>query len=161
MFSHSAATQKVDIVCVQDAYLFNNRPKGLPSGVAIYSSASKNCRILIFNPSVIHNQIFKANNSIFINISSSNNNFVITIGCQYSPPSANLEEDLQAIDKACNLFNKNLLLVGDLNAHSPLWGYSSQDPKGTSLINFTIKHFLDILNDPGSQPTFELPHIHG
>ena len=146
-------------MCIQDAYLFNGRPRGLPSGTAIYSSSSLNCHIIILNPNLRHNQILKLNHSIFINLSFQNQ--ILTIGSQYTPPSPDIEEDLDLLVRNYHLFNNNLFLFGDLNAHSPLWGYSNQDQRGTLLINFIIKNYLIILNDPNSLPTFELPHIKG
>ena len=146
-------------MCIQDAFLFNGRPRKLPSGTVIYSSSSKNCHIILLNPSLVDNQVLKLNHSIFINLTFQNS--ILTFGCQYSPPSADLAVDLQLLDHSSLPFHKNVFLFGDLNAHSPLWGYPSQDHRRTSLINFTIKHSLIIINDPLSLPTFELPHIRG
>ena len=120
------------IACVQDAYLFHKRPRRLPSGAKLYSSSSFNCHIILYNPSLIHNQIFKSDHSIFINIKIWDQ--LITIGSQYTPPSADLQEDRNTIDAAFHKFSKSLLLFGDLNAHSPLWGYPHQDQKGTILL---------------------------
>ena len=149
----------VALACVQDAYRSNNRLLSLPPSFTVYSSLQKNCHIIICNPNLTHCQVFASLNSVFINLYIDNK--LCTIGSQYSPPSGDLGEELQSIQRAFALFSKYFLLLGDLNAHSPLWGYPREDERGRILVNFTLLNHLIVLNDPDSLPTFELPHIHG
>lgn len=52
-------------------------------------------------------------------------------------------------------------MLGDFNAHSPLWGYRSEDDRGHHLIDQMSRLHLISLNDPNSHPSFETTHLKG
>ena len=121
LFFNSVLNEGAAIACIQDACLISDRPKGLPSGKTIYSSLNKNCHIIIFRPSIIHCQAYKTLTSIFANLVMQR--LLITIFTQYTPPSMDLKIDLKLVLKTFPLFSKELLFLGDLNNHRPLWSY--------------------------------------
>lgn len=47
----------------------------------------------------------------------------------------------------------DVLLVGDFNAHSPVWGHPFEDKRGEDLLDFCATTGLEICNDPNSEPT--------
>lgn len=142
--------------CIQDAYLVDSRPYGIPSSTSCYSSGSKNCHILIFRDNLKPIQILQNINSVFVNLELIEG--ILTLGCQYSPPSANLSEDLQEWTVIPGS-SADFLLLGDLNAHSVLWGYPSDNVKGHQLLTFMHTKHLISVNDPHSLPTFESTHL--
>lgn len=87
---------------------------------------------LLFNDALQHIQVKKNNHSIFINIKTSEGH--ITIGSHNSPPSANLQEDLQDWARDSGMSDK-LLVQGDFNAHCALWGYASDYDKRHHLLS--------------------------
>lgn len=92
------------------------------------------------------------NNSVYVNIETVNK--IITIGCQYSPPSSDFVEDLQEWNDLRGHSN-NFLLCADLNAHSPIWGYPQEDDRGRALIQQIGRKRLIVINNPHCDPTFE------
>ena len=140
------------LACIQDAYLYNNKPKGLKKTMTCYSSSSNNCHIVIIDPQLNHCLAEKQNSSILVNVNL--NNISLTIGSFYCPPSRDLETDLPFWPS--HYFQKiNFLYMGDFNAHSPLWGYSREDTRGRLLTEFVTTYRLIILNDPQCLPTYE------
>lgn len=83
-----------------------------------------------------------------------------TIISHYSPPSANLQEDLEDWSNIPG-FSPNLLVLGDFNAHSNLWGYPADDDKGHHLLTLMSQKHLISLNDSHSLATFQMEHIKG
>lgn len=150
--------EKYSIACLQDSNITRGRPHGLPLGLPCYSSISNNCQIVILNTNLQHIQVQKNNHSIFINVTIQEE--TITIGSQYTPPSADLQEDLHDWSFIKGK-SKNFILLGDLNAHSELWGYDNENERGQHLINHLNQHRLMVLNDPTSKPTFETTHLRG
>lgn len=57
--------------------------------------------------------------------------------------------------------SENLILLGDFNAHSPLWGYDTDDEKGIQLNNHMSTHHLISANNPNSLATFETQRSKG
>ncbi|GBL80149.1 hypothetical protein AVEN_29135-1 [Araneus ventricosus] len=74
--------------------------------------------------------------------------------------SLSLSEDLEPIlltlDGILNNHQDDLIVInGDFNAKSPAWGPTRSDSRGLELLNFVLRHHLDIRNDIDSPPTFE------
>lgn len=73
----------------------------------------------------------------------------------YVPPSAPIDEMINKIEFYMNNYlNRNLILVGDLNAKHPLWGNQRSDFRCDYLLEFFNKNDWTILNDPNSLLTF-------
>ena len=75
---------------------------------------------------------------------------IITICSVYIPPNSNpsLNKFLDLIDQ----LPKPFLLVGDFNAHSPLWGNTHTDPRGKVIEDLLSKTNVCLLND--NSPTY-------
>lgn len=131
LFEH-LLKEKYTVACIQDCALTDNRPHGLPPSIPCYSSCSKNCFIVILDTSAQHIQVAKNNHSVFINLLTTEG--YITIGTQYTAPSKDIKEDLQDWESRKGM-SKKLIFMGDLNAHSKLWGYDNDDDRGTSRYN--------------------------
>ena len=136
---------------IQDAYLFNNKPKSLKKTMTCYSSSTNNCHIIIIDSQINHCLAEKLS-SILVNIIF--NNISLTIWSFYCSPSRDLETDL-SIWPSHNFQKINLLYMVDFNAHSPLWDYSREDTTGRLFTEFITMHHLIIINDPQCLPTYE------
>ena len=78
----------------------------------------------------------------------------ITICSIYLPPSTNI--DIADLDAIVSQLPSPVLLLGDFNAHSPLWGCNSLDNRGKVCEDLINGHNLCILNLK-HQHTFILP----
>lgn len=77
-------------------------------------------------------------------------------GC-YFPPSLNEEgfvKEMCIMESHMKSNNKKVIIAGDLNAASKIWGSARQDRRGTILLEFMAQHDLLALND-GVSPTFD------
>lgn len=66
----------------------------------------------------------------------------------YSPSTSRL--DLNTIQLA----EKQHLIVGDFNGHSPAWGYNDTDTRGDQIQDWMIDNQLILLNKPDDKPSF-------
>lgn len=99
-----------------------------------------------------HIQCQQNNNSVSVNLLTSEG--YITLGSQYSAPSSNLKEDLT--DWECRKgLSRKLLVLGDFNAYSKLWGYAEDDDRGSHVINHMSSQKLIVVNDPYCKPIFQ------
>lgn len=76
----------------------------------------------------------------------------VTIGSQYSPPSTNLEDDLQ--DWVNMKGMSDLFLHVDDFAHNKLWGYPLNDYRGHHLITQMAQKRVLVANDRLLQADF-------
>lgn len=77
----------------------------------------------------------------------------ITICSVYLPPSNNI--DANELNTLLQQLPSPVLLLGDFNAHSPLWGCRSLDSRGKSCEEFINNHNLCLLNS--KLPTYHHP----
>lgn len=67
-------------------------------------------------------------------------------------------EKLQALYN--NLSSNELLIAGDFNARSPVWGDQTEDCRGEKLLEFCSANNLFISNNENSIPTFQATQGH-
>jgi len=77
---------------------------------------------------------------------------VVNIYCQFSHPTEMFVMRLENILNAFN--NKDILIVGDLNAKSPLWHCPGSDGNGEMFEELIQQFNLNIHNREGQPPTF-------
>jgi len=70
---------------------------------------------------------------------------VITICSLYIPPTSNC--DLNALDNLLHQLSSPVLMLGDYNAHSPIWGWRNQDHRGRLIEDFIANNNLYLLTD--------------
>ncbi|GBO35019.1 Retrovirus-related Pol polyprotein from type-1 retrotransposable element R1 [Araneus ventricosus] len=73
----------------------------------------------------------------------------------YSPPSEDINVTLQEIDSCLSIPHDGVILAGDFNAKSPIWGGTQEDDRGQSLAALAFSKGLAILNEETSPPTFD------
>lgn len=92
-----------DVACVQDANLHYGRPTDLLKNGTYYGSIILTAQVIIQNHSLIHCFSAQYDHSVFVNFSFQNK--ITAIGSQYSPPSADLQVDLNDWENI-NTFSK-------------------------------------------------------
>lgn len=124
----------------------------MPGTYSIYSSSSLKSHIIIINQNIKHTLSCKNFNSIFVNINLQDHN--ITIAGIYCPPKGDYLHDYPLLFQNNNK-NKQVLILGDFNAHSHLWGYNRDDDRGNMIIDLCMANNFIILNQPDCLATFE------
>lgn len=132
--------------------MVNKRPFSLPITTPCYSASSGNSHIIIINQNLTHSLSEINFHSVFVNLELLEG--VVSVGSIYCPLKGDLEEDVRCWLSSRNQSSKQLLL-GDFNAHSPLWSYPREDARGVLLIDQIMVHSYVILNPPSCPPTFE------
>ncbi|GBN28236.1 Putative protein in type-1 retrotransposable element R1DM [Araneus ventricosus] len=93
---------------------------------------------------------------VAIEVDTVNETFILI--SVYCLPSANFETDLAALQTVIlNNIHKKVLIFGDFNAKSPIWGKRASDTRGQKLTDFIYNNDLYVINKPDSLPTFNGP----
>ncbi|CAB0037853.1 unnamed protein product [Trichogramma brassicae] len=77
---------------------------------------------------------------------------LVSIYCKFSRKTADFITHLDKIMRMRN--GREILICGDLNAKSPMWGSPYSDKNGTLFEEFLANHGLVVLNDNRGVPTF-------
>jgi len=88
-----------------------------------------------------------------VEISRGNHKIVIVnIYCQFSLPR---DVFVQKLDDIFNGFsNRDVIILGDLNAKSPLWHCPNTDENGEKFEELIEQHNLTVINKEEQPPTF-------
>lgn len=79
---------------------------------------------------------------------------ILVVTC-YCSPSKDIDVLLLPLATVLNKYsNDNVVLVGDYNAKSVIWGERLTDPRGRDLITFASNANIEIVNDQDSMSSF-------
>ncbi|GBM28992.1 hypothetical protein AVEN_40746-1 [Araneus ventricosus] len=146
-----------DFFSVNDPYIFY-------SSVIEFSTTFRNF-FHPYNPLagfIIANSNFKVfpiyveSSIVALEIGLQEENFaIISIYC---PPSKDLKENLDELKKLLlDLGDKNILILGDFNAKSRVWGLRDGDHRGDLVLEMAEQFDLLIVNKNDSNPSFNGP----
>ncbi|KAG8173806.1 hypothetical protein JTE90_021801 [Oedothorax gibbosus] len=124
--SKFAMDNKIDIVIFQDIYQHNKTIMGLPPAWKTFMSAARTSGICIVNSNIICNESLNYPNSVFVNILTNSGGFLL--GSVYSSPSSDLSSDVDVW--AGELWNREVVVSGDLIAKNRSWDYNRNDQRG-------------------------------
>jgi len=148
-FLHS---NKVDIACVQETHLNANIRffiRGYESFRCDRPTGHKGGVMTLVKHGIPATQTSDLSNGetehITIKVFLPDEGLTVT-NC-YSPPTSKLH--LQTFEQPA----EKHLFVGDLNCHSPAWGYPNTDAKGEELQDWMIDNKLILINTPHDKPT--------
>ncbi|GBO30576.1 hypothetical protein AVEN_113931-1, partial [Araneus ventricosus] len=93
---------------------------------------------------------------VVIEVDTGNEIFIL---CSiYCTPSSNFDEDLASLQSVIlNNVHKKIIIFGDFNAKSPIWGNRGSDIRGQKLSDFINNNDLFVINRSDSLPTFSGP----
>ena len=117
-FLKYAIDEKADIISAQDVHLTNNKPTTLPRTCVAYDSLSNNCFLIILNNNLQDCCVKKFQNLVFVNLTLRDKE--LTKSTQHSTQNGDLQQDLENWSEIYQNLQKNVLITGDLNAHSLL-----------------------------------------
>ena len=152
-----AEDRRVDVICIQEPYIRNNKPQGFSvSSEKISIGDGPGAAIIIMNKNITTTTISQLSNPrvLCTEIKTSYISFIlINMYFQYSHP---IETYIAALEEIINNYpNQNLLILADSNAKSPLWNSKVTDNRGEQLEELILANNLTILNQPGNPPTFQ------
>ncbi|GBM42202.1 Retrovirus-related Pol polyprotein from type-1 retrotransposable element R1 [Araneus ventricosus] len=73
----------------------------------------------------------------------------------YCPPKEDLHHTLEELENSLLIPHDRVLITGDFNSKSPVWGSDIEDERGRQLMEFVLSKGLAIVNDEDTIPTFE------
>lgn len=142
-----------DIALIQDYYSHDNKIPSFPRSWVTIESEKKSAAIVIINSKLQPTVIHVDKHFVIIQIESMEE--VIQLASVYAAPSQNLSEILHKLQEANNVDFDNIVIGGDFNGKSFLWGYDQEDERGCQILDFTSAKQMSILNTPDCIPTFE------
>lgn len=134
-----------------DPYVRPGRLPGLPSSTVQGSrTVDHMISVLLQNVSLDKFAVFTSEYVVALGISS--NQFTLLLVAIYATP-ADISTILCQVGQVLVATSETIVLLGgDLNAKSPLWGGPVTDARGVKMVQFLYVHNLCVLNDPQSQP---------
>ena len=114
------------------------------SGIFPYKVTAVRGSSILIRQDVVHStqQINTNIQAVAVRVTLS---FVFTVCSVYIPPNSNI--DGNTFDNFLEQISGPVLLLGDFNAHNPLWGSKITNPKGKLLENIITKNDFCLLND--------------
>lgn len=136
-------------MCLQETHL-NNSNRNL---LFHYSVFHKDC-VNAFNSSggiavVVQRSVSCTTVSINTNLEE----VAVTVCSLYIPPGYHLHP--QELEDLVKQLSSPFLILGDFNAHNPLWGSTQQDARGSVIERFLMSSASCLLS--GKQPSFHSP----
>ncbi|XP_075530125.1 uncharacterized protein LOC142563457 [Dermacentor variabilis] len=141
------AREGCEVATVMDPYTQQGQLPKFPPHYRAYAAANGPlCAIVTRRPGF---DVFPVHVSrLVVAVECSTREFAITVVAAYAPPHRTMDDVFEhlvhAIDRSRT---PDVLVMGDLNAHSVLWGPREGDARGTRLIEFAVAAGLVVLND--------------
>ena len=148
--------QGIDMLCIQEPYLFRGRVKGYNSKRIVYPKVDKPWVAVVINSDEI--EIFnvskvESEHTMCLGVQIGNVYFyVINVYYQFSLP---VEKFIAEIKKVLSVIDSNKVIICmDANARSIVWFCKETDRRGRIMEEFIIANRLKVLNCSCETPTF-------
>lgn len=138
---------------VNEPYIFEGKITGFDADREIYICGENPRAELVIDKKIKAVELLNTRDIVIIN-ALINEDSIILISL-YCSPNEELEDVLDILDDYINRYqNKKLLIMGDFNAKSSVWGGDANDARGDQLFELIIKYDLRIDSDSLRGPTF-------
>lgn len=145
--------RKLNILSLNEPYFNKNIITDFSSDLKIYFHPEAP-RSAILVDSSVHNDCLAFRSRDVVAITFEHEGLDCFFITSYTPPSEPLDSNLRIIDSLISrYFNRVIILCGDFNAKSTVWG-PSENRRGADLNDFFVQHQLIVINDPNGPPTF-------
>ncbi|GIY78163.1 putative 115 kDa protein in type-1 retrotransposable element R1DM [Caerostris darwini] len=151
--NNSFAEHDYDFFSLNEPYSFQDKITNIPKTykIAAFHSSPKAAIAIkaAFNSQSIH----ITREVVVILAKIHNTDFLLA--SIYCPPSSNIEVNLNSLIPFLNKYSETpMIILGDFNAKSRVWGQRNLDERGSKLLMFCNQQDLNIENSPDSPPTF-------
>ncbi|XP_035231587.1 uncharacterized protein LOC118203418 [Stegodyphus dumicola] len=147
-----------DIALIQEPYLAHSHLPGIPPTSKTFQSTSQQA-VIIYNGPLSPLLTSQTQHSVTIKLETTTGHLQITN--VYFPPSEELDPLLIEISTVVRKGNNQILLAGDFNASSPLWGARVENVRGKMVLEYAMTNRLSIINTSDSPPTFRTIRAEG
>ncbi|PZO93252.1 MAG: hypothetical protein DI617_08965 [Streptococcus pyogenes] len=145
--------ESLDVISVNEPYVFDNKVVGIPFHYCIIASNREPKAALILNKTLRALPILVEKDLVCAKIDTSSGQYIVF--SVYSSPSDDIEAKLLHMEATVTKYKEEkILMFGDFNAKSAIWGPRRMDDRGAKLLQFINRHELDIENDADSLPTY-------
>lgn len=144
-----------EITLIQEPYLLHNNLIGFPIKHRIFAaSAGAKVATIIHDTNIEALPIRVRQTLIAVGITWRKQKMLI-INC-YAPPRDDINDTIQEIEEVLETASyKRIVVLGDFNAKSTVWGGNKTDDRGKILSEFIISKNWYIQNECTSLPTFQ------
>ena len=137
------------VLCLQETKLkASNHPYQTFSNYVCYYSSTENgsggVGVIVKN-TTLHRQIYIKTDLQAVAISATIDKKAYTVCSVYIPPTSKL--DLNELEDLKNQLPSPFILMGDFNAHNPMWRSQYTTPKGKILEQFIVEQDLILMNN--------------
>ncbi|GBM97477.1 hypothetical protein AVEN_103889-1 [Araneus ventricosus] len=149
-----AKTHKIDLILVQEPYSKDGKILGIRKSWKQWLSANGTAGIISLPSANAPIFLGTKENAVAIKIQTSIGPLSIISG--YSSPYSDIQYTIQYISQFITSLTQESVLIGaDMNAHSTLWGYPNDSPRGNAMEDFISSTNLHLLNVKDAGPTFQ------
>lgn len=144
-----------EISLIQEPYLLNNKLIGFPIKHRIFAApAGAKVATVIHDTNVEALPIRVRQTLIAVGVTWRKQKMLI-INC-YAPPRDDINDTIQEIEEVLETTSyERIVVLGDFNAKSTVWGGNKTDDRGKTLSEFIISKNWYIQNECTSLPTFQ------
>ncbi|XP_067132769.1 uncharacterized protein [Centruroides vittatus] len=147
--------ESTDIAIIQEPYVLHGKVAGLGLGLrlsVIHARCARPSAVLVCANRNIDIQFCEeysdANVACADMIIQGKRTIWVSVYHTFGEP---IRHTLNKIDKIMRHFGAcDVIIGGDFNVHSPVWGGEEHDEEADDLLEFLAEHGLHILNDPDS-----------
>jgi hypothetical protein len=153
-----AADNKVDIICIQEPYIYQGRAAGLDSKYRTYTAGEAQSRtaITIRNKEVDAMLISQLSDEDNITLEITRGDTTLILASMYWDRQKPIEQDLTKFDKILKHgIREGVIIAMDSNARSTTWHDTTTNNRGKQLEEYIMSKQLHIMNEPSTKTTFE------
>ncbi|GBL87899.1 hypothetical protein AVEN_192070-1 [Araneus ventricosus] len=157
-----AKTHKIDLILLQEPHSKDGKILGIPKSWNQWLSANGKAGIISFTSASTPIFLGTKENAVAIKTQTSIGPLSIISG--YSSPYSDIQGTIQDISHFITSLTQESVLIGaDMNAHSTLWGYPNDSPRGNAMCveDFISSTNLHLLNVKDAGPTFQQHNAKG
>jgi len=153
-----ALEKDIQFVCIQEPYTIHKRVGISPTFTVFQKTRGQRVRsaIVLLDTSLRCLLLDKYSNEFIVTVQFISNSFKMLLVSVYFQPGVNIDQHLDTLTSLVTQFpGHQLLITGDINAHSEAWQSGKNDSRGEDIVRFLGSTDLYVLNR-GHMPTFEV-----
>ncbi|GBN56196.1 hypothetical protein AVEN_67336-1 [Araneus ventricosus] len=131
-----AEDQNISVACVQEMYYVRSKPVGIPAKYKLYTSLRDKLKtgIILFQQDLTVMKICASTNTIGVIIKYRNHNLLVISVC--CPSREDINSILSELESCLQHPHDKVVIMGDFNSKSPVWGSDVEDERGCDLLEF-------------------------
>lgn len=148
----------IDLLFIQEPYIINNKPAGIPKNYKIFSTGDgrRRAAIIVNNQGVDTIMIHQLSDEDCVVVEVIINGIKLYAASIYCDITQDMEAEVQKIESIKKYANgRGLLIAADTNARSTMWFDTTTNHRGKKLEEYLTASDLHIINIDNGIPTFE------